>query len=143
MASPPAHKTEPGVGAREGSLPIAEVARRTGLSKDTLRYYEKAGLIEAVNRSSGGQRRYAASDLDWLAFRLRLRVTGMSIADMKRFAQLRRAGDPSVRDRVELPGAHRHALVEHISALQGHLAALDAKIRHYGSLDEQAGTETS
>lgn len=39
-------------------LPIAEVARRTGLSKDTLRYYEKAGLIEAVKRSSGGQRGY-------------------------------------------------------------------------------------
>ncbi len=55
-------------------LPIAEVARRTGLSKDTLRYYEKAGLIEAVKRSSGGQRRYAANDLDWLTFLLRLRL---------------------------------------------------------------------
>ena len=44
-------------------------------------------------RSAGGQRRYAASDLDWLAFLLRLRATGMSIADMRHFTDLRRSGD--------------------------------------------------
>jgi hypothetical protein len=71
-------------------LPIAEVVERTGLSRDTLRYYEKAGLIDAVDRSSGGQRRYASADLAWLEFLLRLRATGMSIADMQRFAELRR-----------------------------------------------------
>jgi hypothetical protein len=40
-------------------------AQRTGLSKDTLRYYENAGLVEAVDRSSSGQRRYATTDLNW------------------------------------------------------------------------------
>ena len=43
-------------GVPDPGLPIAEVAQRTGLAKDTLRYYEKAGLIEAVDRSSAGQR---------------------------------------------------------------------------------------
>lgn len=56
---------------------IAEVSERTGLSPDTLRYYEKAGLIEQVGRTSGNHRCYAAADLDWLAFLLRLRETGM------------------------------------------------------------------
>lgn len=74
------------------ALPIAAVAQRTGLSAHTLRYYEKAGLVESVGRNAGGQRRYAAADLEWLMFLLRLRTTGMSIADMQRFAELRRAG---------------------------------------------------
>ncbi len=71
-------------------LPIAEVAQRTGLSSDTLRYYEKTGLIAGVRRTADDQRRYEADDLDWLTFLLRLRDTGMSIANMKLFASLRR-----------------------------------------------------
>ena len=123
-------------------LAIADVAARTGLSKDTLRYYEKAGLIEAVNRSSGGQRRYATGDLDWLTFLLRLRATGMSIADMQRFAQLRRAGDSSIAARLELLITHRDDVQRHIAELLGHLRALDTKIDHYQVLlDEQTGTE--
>jgi DNA-binding transcriptional MerR regulator len=46
------------------TLTIAEVSQRTGLSPDTLRYYEKAGLIDPVSRSVGNRRRYAATDLD-------------------------------------------------------------------------------
>ncbi|MEU6574672.1 MerR family transcriptional regulator [Streptomyces sp. NPDC046805] len=80
----------------EPTLTIAQVAERTGLSHDTLRYYEKAGLIERVGRTAGNQRRYRAADLAWLEFLLRLRETGMSIADMQRFAQLRSQGDVTV-----------------------------------------------
>lgn len=133
--------TDPGEGPASG-LSIAEVGERTGLSKDTLRYYEKVGLIEAVNRTSGGQRRYAAADLDWLAFLLRLRATGMPVADMQRFAKLRRAGQASVPDRLELLTAHRDDVQRHIAVLQGHLEALQAKIDHYQwLLDQQPGTE--
>jgi DNA-binding transcriptional MerR regulator len=124
----------PDADADAPDLPIAEVAQRTGLSRDTLRYYEKAGLISSVGRSSGGQRRYARSDLDWLAFLLRLRATGMSIADMRRFAALRRAGDPSVADRIELLDRHRDQVQEQIAVLQGHLAALSTKVDHYRRL---------
>jgi DNA-binding transcriptional MerR regulator len=61
------------------TLSITEVSRRTGLSADTLRYYEKAGLIQPVRRSRVGVRRYATADMEWLAFLMRLRDTGMSI----------------------------------------------------------------
>jgi DNA-binding transcriptional MerR regulator len=71
---------------QEQSLTIAQVSEITRLSADTLRYYEKAGLIERVGRTTGNQRRYASADLAWLEFLLRLRETGMSIDDMKRFA---------------------------------------------------------
>ncbi|MCW2915665.1 MAG: putative MerR-family transcriptional regulator [Actinomycetia bacterium] len=74
------------------TLTITEVSERARLSPDTLRYYEKAGLIDRVGRSAGNQRRYAAADLAWLEFLLRLRDPGMSIADMQRFAGLRRGG---------------------------------------------------
>ena len=125
-------------GHATGTLSIAEVAALTGLSKDTLRYYEKAGLIEAVVRSSGGQRRYVSGDLDWLAFLLRLRATGMSIADMRRFAELRRSGDASVPARLELLTRHHDDVRAHLASLQGHLDALSSKITHYRRLLDQA-----
>jgi len=134
-------ETQPG-GSPDQGLAIAEVAQRTGLSRDTLRYYERAGLIKGVERSSGGQRCYAADDLDWLAFLLRLRATGMSIADMRRFGELRQAGDSSLGDRLGLLNSHRDDVERQVVALRGHLQVLEVKIAHYqGLLDEQAGTD--
>jgi DNA-binding transcriptional MerR regulator len=118
------------------TLPIAEVARRTGLSADTLRYYEKAGLIDGVRRTAGGVRRYAAVDMDWLAFLLRLRDTGMSIADMQRFAVLRRKGDASVAERLALLREHRDCVDRRIRSLQENNRALENKIAHYEELLE-------
>ena len=120
------------------TLTITEVAERTGLSPDTLRYYEKAGLISPVGRSAGGQRRYAAADLAWIAFLLRLRDTGMSIADMQQFADLRRSGDSTVPDRLRLLREHRARLTERIRQLQASGSALDDKINHYEQLLEDA-----
>lgn len=113
---------------REPTLTIAQVAERTGLSHDTLRYYEKAGLIEHVGRTTGNQRRYQAADLAWLEFLLRLRETGMSIADMQRFARLRAAGNVTVPDRLAMLREHRAELADRIRALRRNAATLDAKI---------------
>ncbi|MFJ9375371.1 MerR family transcriptional regulator [Streptomyces sp. NPDC101455] len=121
-------------GDREPTLTIAQVAERTGLSHDTLRYYEKAGLIERVGRTTGNQRRYQAADLAWLEFLLRLRGTGMSIADMQRFAALRAAGDVTVADRLAMLRGHRAELADRIRALRRNASALDDKIHHYEQL---------
>ncbi|MGW4276678.1 MerR family transcriptional regulator [Streptomyces seoulensis] len=131
-----------GVG-REPTLTIAEVAERTGLSHDTLRYYEKAGLIARVGRTTGNQRRYEAADLAWLEFLLRLRETGMSIADMQRFARLRAAGDATVADRLAMLREHRAELAVRMRALRRSAGSLDDKIRHYEGLlggSERPGT---
>jgi DNA-binding transcriptional MerR regulator len=120
------------------TLTITEVADTTGLSPDTLRYYEKAGLISPVGRSAGGQRRYAAADLAWIEFLLRLRDTGMSIADMQQFAGLRRRGDSTVPDRLTLLREHRARLAGRIRQLQASCRALDDKISHYQQLLEDA-----
>lgn len=125
-------------------VPIAEVARRTGLSKDTLRYYEKAGLIESVDRSASGHRSYAVADLAWLDFLLRLRATGMSISDMQQFARLRKQGDRSVGARLALLRDHQVAVTAHIDSLRDHLRAVTAKIGHYQDLlTQQPGTDSS
>jgi DNA-binding transcriptional MerR regulator len=126
----------------ERTFTITEVSKRTGLSPDTLRYYERAGLIERVGRTSGNQRRYAAADLNWLAFLLRLRETGLSIADMQRFAQLRGAGQQTVADRLAMLREHRSSLEEHIRHLRRNARALDDKINHYEQLlDKQQEKE--
>lgn len=127
----------------EPSLTIAQVVERTGLTHDTLRYYEKAGLIERVGRTSGNQRRYGTADLAWLRFLLRLRETGMSIADMQRFAQLRAQGDATVADRLAMLGEHRAELADRIHTLRRNADALDDKIDHYQRLlhERQPGTD--
>ncbi|MEV1007264.1 MerR family transcriptional regulator [Streptomyces sp. NPDC049881] len=129
---------------RESALTIAQVAERTGLSHDTLRYYERAGLIEPVGRTPGNQRRYAAADLVWLEFLLRLRETGMPVSDMRRYARLRAAGDATVAARLAVLREHRAELAGRMRSLRRNAAALDSKIRHYETLlEQQQGTERS
>jgi DNA-binding transcriptional MerR regulator len=100
--------------------------------------YEKAGLIDRVWCNTGNQRRYAASDVAWLEFLLRLRETGMPIADMQRFAQLQAAGDATLADRLAILREHRRGLDERIRALQQNAHALDEKIDTYvGMLSQQ------
>ena len=67
----------------ESHLSIDEVAQRSGLTAHTLRYYERIGLSAPIHRASGGQRRYAASDMAWVEFLLRLRTTNMPIATQR------------------------------------------------------------
>jgi DNA-binding transcriptional MerR regulator len=116
---------------RHETYTIAEVAERTGLSAHTLRYYERAGLIDPVGRSTAGRRTYGAADLERIAFLMRLRHTGMSIADMTRFAEYLRQGPASIPDRLKVLREHRERLHERIEDLQENGRALDHKIAFY------------
>ena len=116
-------------------LTIAQVARRTGLTAHTLRYYERIGLIAPVPRAPGGQRRYAGADMDWLAFLLRLRTTGMSIQGMQAFARLRSQGNASVGERREMLEAHLAELRLQMQSLAQSADALTQKIAHYADVE--------
>ncbi|MDM0059557.1 MerR family transcriptional regulator [Variovorax fucosicus] len=122
----------------ETGLTIAEVAQRTGLTAHTLRYYERIGLIAAVPRAPGGQRRYASADMDWLAFLLRLRETGMPIQGMQAFARLRSQGDASASERREVLEQHFAEVQARVAALQQSMQALALKIRHYRAIEAKA-----
>lgn len=120
----------------EPNLTITEVAKRTGLTAYTLRYYERIGLISSVARATGGQRRYAASDMDWLDFLLRLRETGMPIQGMLAFARLRSEGNVTAGARREMLEAHRAAVLAQVRALQQSEKVLQAKITHYRQIEQ-------
>jgi len=124
-------------------LSIDEVAQRTGLTAYTLRYYERIGLIAPVGRAAGGQRRYAASDIAWIEFLLRLRTTHMPIGKMQAFAKLRGAGDSTVADRRQMLEQHLTDVLAQIKAMRQCAAALQAKIKHYRSLEQSLAPDST
>jgi DNA-binding transcriptional MerR regulator len=127
----------------ESSLTIHQVAQRTGLTAYTLRYYERIGLISPVPRAAGGQRRYAAADMDWLDFLLRLRATGMPIHRMQAFASLRSEGDATAQARREMLEAHHAQVLEQLQALQLSERVLAGKIAYYRQVEHSLSQDTS
>jgi DNA-binding transcriptional MerR regulator len=114
----------------ETEFTIQQVAQQTGLSIDTLRYYERIGLLEPVSRASSGHRRYRQKDFDWIGLLIDLKETGMPLAEMLRFAQLRRQGDATAAERLHILEQHQHALEQQMQKLEQHRSALQQKIAH-------------
>ncbi|MBS9723506.1 MerR family transcriptional regulator [Stutzerimonas stutzeri] len=112
-------------------LSIRQFAARTGLSADTLRYYEKIGLLRQVARDASGFRVYGPRDLEWIGFILRLKDTGMALDDIIRYAELRECGDTTLAARQALLEEHATRLQERIQRDHDHLDALRAKIALY------------
>ncbi|MYX30850.1 MerR family transcriptional regulator [Streptomyces sp. SID8381] len=110
---------------------ISEVVAFTGLTAHTLRWYERIGLMPHVDRSHTGQRRYTNRDLEWLDLVGKLRLTGMPVAGMVRYAELVRGGEETYGERFELLAATRRDVLERMAQLQDTLAVLDFKIGFY------------
>ncbi|AOR34573.1 MerR family transcriptional regulator [Streptomyces fodineus] len=110
---------------------ISEVVAFTGLTAHTLRWYERIGLMPHVDRSHTGQRRYSNRDLDWLDFVTKLRLTGMPVADMVRYAELVREGESTYAERQALLESTRRDVLNRIAELRDTLAVLDRKISFY------------
>ncbi|TCO65559.1 MerR family transcriptional regulator [Actinocrispum wychmicini] len=108
---------------------IAQAAERSGLSIDTLRYYERIGLVEPPARDSGGRRSYSDEDLSWLEFLTKLRTTGMPIRMMREYAQLRGPGVEAKRRQILVE--HRADVLSRIAELQSCLDTLNYKIDSY------------
>jgi DNA-binding transcriptional MerR regulator len=94
-----------------------------------------------IDRSHTGQRRYSNRDLDWLALVGKLRLTGMPVADMVRYAELVRAGDHTYTERFELLKETREDVLARIAELQGTLAVLDRKIGFYADAGRALASE--
>ncbi|MGW1914256.1 MerR family transcriptional regulator [Streptomyces sp. NPDC002076] len=110
---------------------ISEVVAFTGLTAHTLRWYERIGLMPHVDRSHTGQRRYSNRDLDWLDFVTKLRLTGMPVADMVRYAELVREGESTYGERRDLLESTRQDVLNRIAELRDTLSVLDRKISFY------------
>src|SRR5690606_11592285 len=112
----------------------AEVVEETGFTLDTLRYYEKIGLLERVERNAAGQRRFTEQDVGWFGMLRCLRDTGMPIAQMLRFAELTRAGDHTIPDRIKLLEDHDRRVESQIDTLLERKRYLRNKISYYRSV---------
>ncbi|MFW6083702.1 MAG: MerR family transcriptional regulator [Gemmatimonadota bacterium] len=118
-------------------LAIGELAEATGLSATTLRYYEDEGLIPMVQRNGAGHRRYRPDHVRWVGLLDRLRTSGMSIARMRRYAELAVRGDETAEERGRLLRRHRDELEARIGELQRCLEIVRKKIDLYeGRIDD-------
>jgi DNA-binding transcriptional MerR regulator len=126
-------------------MKIGDLARQSGISAHTLRYYERIGLLPYADRDRSGRRDYDASILTWIAFLGRLKATGMTISTMLRYADLRAQGAATGPERRRLLEHHREQVRQRIADFQGCLLLLDTKIAGYAGSGERtnddAGTE--
>jgi len=122
---------------QKDKLTIQEVAKATGLTPHTLRYYERIGLIHPINREENTRRCYTAGDVGWIDFLLKLRATGMSIKDMQRYAELQRQGDETLPERVEMLMSLRDKVESHIDEMNEHLKLICYKIDYYSKIIEE------
>ena len=118
-------------GTAVGLLTPAEMAERTGVSIDTLRYYEREGLLVNVARAGSGHRRYSEDDVLWVEVFRCLRQTGMTIEQLRHYCELGKQGTHTVPERLRQLLAHRHTVETQLTALQHALGLIDHKIDFY------------
>jgi len=114
------------------TLRIGDLVRRTGRSVHTIRWYEAQGLVPGVQRDGAGRRLYVDRHVSWLQLMDRLRRTGMSIADMRRYTALVMQGRGTLKQRREMLAAHQAQVLLRISEWQEALRLINGKLDFYG-----------
>jgi DNA-binding transcriptional MerR regulator len=114
-------------------LSIGDVAARTGLSVHALRYYEREGLLLSprVTRARGGHRRYTPEDVRWVEICLRLRASGMPLAEIREYAELVREGPGNEKQRLELLRKQQQRVEEQLAELSQCLNIISHKVAVY------------
>lgn len=112
---------------------ISKASEVAGVSADTLRYYEKIGLIPAVDRDRNGNRNYQEEDLKWIEFAKCMRTAGLSINVLSEYLHLFKEGDSTIEERYNLLQEQRSELQQRIGQMQQTLDRLDQKILNYDS----------
>lgn len=112
-------------------MTIKEVSEKYGVSQDTLRYYERSGIIPPVSRTAGGIRDYQESDLGWVELSLYLRNAGVSVQAIAEYVRLALQGEGTVAARLDILRSERENLTEQKNQLCAALDRLDHKIALY------------
>ncbi|MBC1969913.1 MerR family transcriptional regulator [Listeria cossartiae subsp. cayugensis] len=117
--------------SEELTMNIKEASEKSGVSADTIRYYERIGLIPPVHRNENGVRKFGAEDLRWIQFSRQMRRAGLSIEALIDYLALFREGEHTLEARVELLKEQRIDLKNRIDVMQDALDRLDFKINNY------------
>ncbi|MBO5252350.1 MAG: MerR family transcriptional regulator [Clostridia bacterium] len=117
-------------------MTIREVSEKYGVSADTLRYYEKMGMIPPVTRNASGIRDYTAEDLRWVELAKCMRASGLSVEAMVQYVQLFQQGDETIPERLSLLLSQRAELLEKREKIDAALLWLERKIERYEAAAE-------
>lgn len=112
-------------------MKISEVSEKYNIPVDTLRYYEKAGLLPNVQKNESGIRDYSESDCNWVEFIKCMRSAGLPIKVLKRYIDLFHMEDSTLNERKQILIDERKKLIEKRDAIQSTIERLDYKINSY------------
>ena len=115
-------------------MTIADVAKKYSLTPDTLRYYERVGLLPTVNRKSSGIRDYTEEDCRWVEFMKCMRSAGLQIEVLTEYVRLFQQGDETAHARKALLVEQRDHLASKMRDIQASLDRLNLKIQRYEQL---------
>lgn len=123
------------------SYSIGQVSTTLGISVDTLRYYDKSGLLPFVKRNANGRREFTDNDIHLMRTIVCLKNAGVSVNEIAKFIELRLLGDVTLKQRYQLLETHEQYLKQEINDLEETLSYLKFKKWYYQTAVE-AGTET-
>ncbi|MGZ5195537.1 MAG: MerR family transcriptional regulator [Ramlibacter sp.] len=117
--------------ASPATMRIGELARLSGRSVHTIRWYEAQGLMPGAARDAAGRRVFSAAHVDWLDLMDRLRSSGMTIRQMQAYAKQVRDGKSTLAARQALLREHRKRVEQQVDGLNAALALIDRKVALY------------
>lgn len=113
---------------------IKEVAKLTGLSEHTLRFYEKQQLIKNISRDRNGYRVYSNFDIEWIHFLIKVKNTGMPLNELQKYSELMAQGNSTLPEREKMLIKHKERVKNEISDLKNTLTNIDEKLDRYHTL---------
>ena len=115
-------------------MTIREIAAKTNMSTDTLRYYERIGLLPPVPRNAAGIRNYDEYYVNFINFIKKLKASGMSLEHIIDYIRLAEMGDATIQERKKLLAEARETLLDKINSLQLVAELADYQLRNYENL---------
>ena len=112
-------------------MTIKEVSEKFGVTQDTLRYYERVGMIPPVTRTASGLRNYSEEDIKWVSLAICMRSAGLPIEAMVEYVRLFNQGDETMSARLQLLIDQRETLLKQKQQIDETLERLAIKIRIY------------
>lgn len=112
-------------------MTISEVSKRYGISQDTLRYYERIGVIPPVHRTESGLRDYTEEDCGWVELAGCMRGAGLPLPALAEYVRLSQQGDETIPDRHRLLVEQKEQLAVQLKAIQRTMERLEYKISCY------------